>query len=167
MSDTPLGRLLDLEAIRNLRIRYSHYLDGNHIEDLGELFASDAVCDVGRGNWAGREAIRAGLAAAVQAYDHDRLGSYPFLHAVTNHWIEFLDADTAQGRCYLIDLETMSRRERDPWLLLGSYADEYHRIDGRWYIGRSRLDVFWPQRGAGGGRPGRDLVLPTAAAAQS
>lgn len=85
MTDSPVQRLLDLEAIRDLRIRYSHYLDGNYIDDLGELFAPDAVCDAGRGIWSGRNAIRAGLAEAVSAYDHDELGSYPFLHAVTNH----------------------------------------------------------------------------------
>ncbi|MBH9313573.1 nuclear transport factor 2 family protein [Pseudomonas aeruginosa] len=162
MIDLAIQRMADLEAIRSLRIRYSHYLDGNHMDELAALFAPDALCDAGRGLWQGREQIRAGLSAAFEAYDHDVEGSYPFLHAVTNHWIEFLDADTAQGRCYLIDLETMSKRERDPWLLLGSYADEYRRVDGRWFITRTRLDSFWPERQAGGGLPGRDLILPEA-----
>ena len=66
MSDTSLIKLLDLEEMRNLRIRYSHYLDTNHIHELGELFAPDAVCDVGTGVWVGREAIRTGLAEAFK-----------------------------------------------------------------------------------------------------
>lgn len=159
----PIKKLLDLEEIRNLRIRYGHYLDSNSLAEMAQLFAADAVCDVGQGPWQGRGAIRAGLQKAYDDYDLEQHGSYPFLHAVTNHWIEFLDADTAQGRCYLLDVQTIVKPVRDPWILLGSYADEYRRIDGRWQIARSRLDVFWPQRSAGGGHPGRDLVLPQVA----
>lgn len=155
-----IRKLLDIEEIRNLRSRYGHYLDSNSLEEMAQLFSDDAVCDVGQGIWQGRAAIRQGLQKAFEAYDLDHQGSYPFLHAVTNHWIEFIDADTAQGRCYLLDVQTIVKPVRDPWILLGSYADEYRRIDGRWQITRSRLDVFWPERAAGGGHPGRDLVLP-------
>jgi hypothetical protein len=156
----PVQKLLDLEDIKNLRLQYGHYLDSNSMADLGTLFAEDAVCDAGHGDWRGRAAIAAGLQQAFDDYDLERHGSYPFLHAVTNHWIAFIDADTAQGRCYLLDLQTIAKPVRDPWILLGMYADEYRRIDGRWYITRSRLDVVWPARNVGGGHPGRDLVLP-------
>ncbi len=155
-----LQKLLDLEDIKNLRHKYGHYLDSNSMMELGELFAADAVCDAGHGDWRGRAAIVAGLQQAFDDYDLERHGSYPFLHAVTNQWIEFIDADTAQGRCYLLDLQTITNPERDPWILLGMYADEYRRIDGRWLITRSRLDVVWPARNVGGGHPGKDLVLP-------
>ncbi|MED5597272.1 nuclear transport factor 2 family protein [Janthinobacterium sp. P210006] len=157
--------LLDLEAIKNLRIRYSHLLDSNRIAELAELFAPDAVCNAGLGEWRGRNAIRAGLQRAFDDYDTERHGSYPFLHAVTNHWVELLDADTAQGRCYLIDLHTRQPEQRDPWILLGAYADEYRRIDGRWQISRSQLDIVWPARNGGGGQPGDDLELPAREAA--
>jgi hypothetical protein len=160
MTDNALRRLFDLEEIRNLRIRYSHYLDGNHPDALERLFTPDAICEAGRGTWRGRAEISAGLADAFQAYDHDSTGAYPFLHAVTNHWIEFIDDRTAQGRCYLLDLETGSKPVPAPWLLIGSYADEYIRTDGKWLISRTRLDVVWPQRNGGGGRPGIDLILP-------
>lgn len=155
-----LERLLDLEEIRNLRIKYSHLLDGNRIEALGELFAEDAICDAGRGAWRGRAAIRDGLAEAIAAYDHDQHGSYPFMHAVTNQWVEITGEDTAEGRCYLLDLQTLGQAKDDRWILLGMYADEYRRIEGRWYISRTRLDVSWPSRDIGGGLPGEGLVLP-------
>lgn len=157
-------KLLDLEDIKNLRIKYGHYFDSNSMSDLGELFATDAIVDAGHGNWYGRDAIRAGLQKAFINYDLEKRGTYPFMHAVTNQWVEFIDADTAQGRCYLVDLQTIVKPERDPWILLGMYADEYRRIDGRWYITRSRLDVVWPTRNVGGGNPGKDLVLPEPAA---
>src|SRR6218665_1595201 len=111
-------KLLDLEEIKNLRIRYAHYLDSNNLGALAELFAPDAVCNAGLGDWHGRAAIRAGLQQAVLDYDLDRHGSYPFLHAVTNQWVELIAADLAQGRCYLLDLHTAHKPERDPWILL-------------------------------------------------
>ncbi|MRX10085.1 nuclear transport factor 2 family protein [Pseudoduganella sp. FT25W] len=156
-------KLLDLEEIKNLRMLYGHYLDSNSLTELAELFAPDAVCNFGAGDIHGREAIRDGLAKAFIEYDVERHGSYPFLHAVTNQWVEIVDADTAQGRCYLLDLHTVSKPGRDPWILLGMYADEYQRIDGRWYIARSQLDVVWPSRQVGGGHPGHGLVLPVRA----
>jgi hypothetical protein len=156
-------KLLDLEEIKNLRNKYGHYLDSNSMTELGELFALDAVCDFGQGPLRGRDAIRNGLQQAFIDYDLERRGSHPFLHAVTNHWVELIDADTAQGRCYLLDLQTIAKPTRDPWILLGSYADEYRRIDGKWYLARSQLDIFWPERNGGGGHPGNGLVLPAPA----
>lgn len=154
-------KLIDLEEIKNLRIKYAHFLDSNSIAELSEVFAVDAVVNVGQGEMQGREAIQAGLAQAFAQYDREQHGTHPFLHAVTNQWVELIDADTAQGRCYLLDLHTVTNTnaQRDQWILLGMYADEYRRIDGRWYITRSRLDVAWPSRSIGGGHPGRGLVL--------
>lgn len=153
-------KLLDLEEIRGLRIKYGHFLDSKSIDALGLLFSPDAICQLEGDPLEGRAAICLGLEKAFDLYDIEKHGSYPFLHAVTNHWIEFLDKDKAQGRCYLLDLQTISKPQRDPWILLGMYADEYRRIEGKWYISRSRLDMAWPERNVGGGHPGKDLVLP-------
>ena len=79
---------------------------------------------------------------------------------MSNHWIELLDDDHAQGRCYLIDFATQKPAGENPLLLLGLYADEYRRVDGQWLISRTRLDVVWPEPDIGGGTPGNDLVLP-------
>lgn len=155
----PIERLVSVEAIKTLRIKYAHLLDSNNISRLDEVFAQDAVVDAGRGRWEGIDDVLAGLREAYAAFDRPGIASYPFHHAVTNHWVEFIDENTAQGRCYLIDLQTDPTRER--WLLLGTYADEYRREEGRWIISRSRLDVTWPEPSVGGGLPGTDLVLPS------
>jgi hypothetical protein len=155
-----LNRLITLEAIRNLRLRYCHYLDANRMNLLAGLFTEDAICQVDRGSWTGREAIERGLSEAFSAFDTQRTGAYPFLHAVSNHWIEILDENRAQGRCYLIDFATQRPAGENPLLLLGLYADEYRRVDGQWLISRTRLDVVWPETNIGGGDPGNGLVLP-------
>jgi hypothetical protein len=156
-----LNRLLALEAIRNLRLRYCHYLDANRMEALGELFTEDAICQVDRGTWRGREAIRDGLAQAFVAYDIHQRGAYPFFHAVSNHWIEILGEERAEGRCYLIDFDASRPASVNPLLLLGAYADEYRRVEGKWLISRTRLDLVWPEPNVGGGDPGNGLVLPS------
>lgn len=158
---TDVSRLLAIEAIKNLRQRYCHYLDANQMDSLAALFTEDAICQVDRGTWRGRDAIRQGLADAFTAFDTDKRGRYPFLHAITNQWVELLDEDRAEGRCYLIDLATEGPKTSNPLFLLGLYADEYRSVDGRWLISRTRLDVVWPEPNVGGGNPGNDLMLPT------
>jgi hypothetical protein len=139
-----LQRLVSLEAIRDLRLRYCHHLDANRMDALAELFTEDATCHVDRAGWSGREAIKAGLAQAFRDFDTQQRGAYPFLHAVSNHCIEFLDDDHAEGRCYLIDFVTQRPAGENPLLLLGLYVDEYRRVNGEWLISRTRLEVVWP-----------------------
>lgn len=138
--------LLDREAIRDLRVLYAHHLDSNNIAALDQVFSADAVVEVTVGKMEGIAAIQAGLGEAFQLFDRDRRGSYPFMHAITNHWVQLTGPDTAQGRCYLIDFETASKPDPNPLLLLGLYADEYRRIDGQWRITSTRLEVVWPAR---------------------
>ena len=144
--DTKLKALLDREEIRNLRTLYAHHLDSNTIDALDEVFSADAVVEVTVGKMTGIDAIRSGLNDAFKLFDRDHQGSYPFLHAIANHWIKLTGPDTAQGRCYLIDFETASKPDPNPLLLLGLYADTYRRIDGEWRITHTRLEVVWPER---------------------
>ncbi|MBH0112097.1 nuclear transport factor 2 family protein [Novosphingobium sp. YJ-S2-02] len=139
-----LRALIDKDEIRDLRIRYSHLLDGNRIDELDEVFAADAVVEVTVGRMEGLDAIKAGLKDAYALFDRDGRCHYPFMHPIANHLIELTGPDTATGSCYLVDFETASKADPDPLLLLGLYADEYRRIDDAWRITRSRLDVVWP-----------------------
>ncbi|MQU04676.1 nuclear transport factor 2 family protein [Pseudomonas helleri] len=146
--DIKLKALLDREEIRALRTLYAHHLDSNNIAALDQVFSADAVVEVTVGKMQGIDAIRAGLAEAFMLFDRDKQGSYPFMHAIVNHWIQLTGPDTAQGRCYLIDFETASKPDPNPLLLLGLYADQYQRIDGEWRITHTRLEVVWPERNA-------------------
>ncbi|RZL24656.1 MAG: nuclear transport factor 2 family protein [Rhodococcus sp. (in: high G+C Gram-positive bacteria)] len=155
----PLDRLLATEEIRTLRIKYAHLLDSNNIDRLDEVFTSDAIVDAGRGQWEGLENVIAGLKEAYAAYDQTGDGIYPFHHAITNHWVEFTGPTIAEGRSYLIDLQTDPSKDR--WILLGTYADEYRIQNDGWRISRTRLDITWPEPAIGGGLPGNnDLELP-------
>ncbi len=42
-----IEELVESEAIRKLRVRYSHAFDGNRMDELVDLFTDDAVCEFG------------------------------------------------------------------------------------------------------------------------
>ena len=136
--------LLAIEEIKNLRIMYSHYIDGCDVPKLSELFCEDAVCEFGEeygGDWVGREAIRANY----ERYTPAAIPPYSFMHAVTNPWIRLTGPDTANGRWYLLDLNLFAGSE-NPLSLFGIYDDVYRKVDGCWLIARTRIDFLWPRR---------------------
>ena len=136
--------LLDIEAIRNLRMVYGHYYDGQDVDSLVDLFTDDAVCEFGPdygGDWVGKEQIRANF----NQYAQQEGPPYGVLHSVTNPWIRLIDETTANGRWYLHDLFTREGQE-SPLGLYGIYDDVYKKVDGRWLIDRTRIDFLWPKR---------------------
>ena len=153
MSNSDLAKLVDIEDIKRLRILYSHLLDTNDLDRLVGLFTEDAVCDFGLGIWTGRNELRDNWAKVHTQYDTNGTGSYPYLHSVTNHWIELTGPDSAEGRCYLLDWVT-AQIDRNPLLLLGVYADVYRKEAGVWRISHCRIDYVWPNRQVVGGVPG-------------
>ena len=56
-----LEDLLEIENIKQLRIKYSHFFDGKRIAELSDLFTEDAICEFGPdygGDWIGNEVIK-------------------------------------------------------------------------------------------------------------
>ncbi len=136
--------LAEIEAIKRLRIAYSHYFDGQQVDDLVDLFTEDAVCEFGPdygGDWVGKDAIRANFEQWSQAEGPQ----YGVMHAVTNPLIRLIDDTTAHGRWYLLDLRTTEGVE-NPLILFGIYDDVYRKIFGQWRIQRTRIDFLWPKR---------------------
>jgi ketosteroid isomerase-like protein len=139
-----IQELLETEAIRKLRVHYSHHFDGKRLDDLVDLFTDDAVCEFGPdygGDWLGKAQIRANYARFAEAEGPP----FGVLHAVTNHDVRLIDATTAHGRSYLLDLRTTEGVE-NPLILFGIYDDLYKKVAGRWRIHRTRIDFLWPKR---------------------
>ncbi len=70
--------LIDIEAIKNVRIMYAQYFDGQEMDNLADLFTEDAICEFDAahgGDWVGRETIRKNF----QGYANGR--PFTFLHA--------------------------------------------------------------------------------------
>ncbi len=145
MSDR-IATLLEIDEIRQLRTRYSHYLDSGRIDALDQVFTDDATLTVTVGSMNGIDQIKAGLTSGFQQFDRDKRGRYPFFHPVMNHDVWLTGDETAEGTCYLVDFETASKPDPNPLLLLGLYHDTYRKVDGSWRIASSALDVVWPTK---------------------
>ena len=141
---SPIEELLEIEAIRKLRVLYSHYFDGKRVDDLADLFCDDAVCEFGAefgGDWIGKDAIRANFTRFARVEGPE----YGVLHAVTNPLVRLIDSTTAHGRSYLLDLNTTEGVE-NPLILFGIYDDLYKKIGADWKFHRTRIDFLWPKR---------------------
>lgn len=139
-----LDDLLALEEIRNLRNRYAHYFDANEIDRLGELFTEDSVCEFGEaygGDWVGR----AEIVKRYREVHAARPEPFAFMHATTTPIVDLIDATTATGRAYLLDLN-LAPEATQPLLLVGVYDDLYRKVGGKWLIHRTRIDFIWPRR---------------------
>jgi ketosteroid isomerase-like protein len=133
-----LTRLRDVEAIRDVKIRYCWRYDRGDLPGVLELFTDDAVCELGSfGSWTGRAEIEAGY--RDQMVDSGVPGGR--LHALSNPLIE-VTGDTAIGRWYLVDYD-ISGGSAQPIRLLATYRDEYRQVAGRWLIARTALNVEW------------------------
>lgn len=141
---SPIEELLETEAIRKLRVLYSHHFDGKQLDDLVGLFTEDAICEFGPdygGDWIGKAQIRKNYAPFMQSEGP----AFGVLHAVTNHNVRLIDATTAHGRSYLLDLRTTEGVE-NPLILFGVYDDLYQKVGDQWKIHRTRIDFLWPKR---------------------
>jgi SnoaL-like domain len=140
-----IEELLEIEAIKEMRHLYSHYYDGNRLDELVDLFTDDAICEYGPnfgGDWVGKAQIRS-------RYHDFLIGSgravHSQMHAITNPWIRLLGTDEAYGRWYQLNLN-VAEGATNPINLFGIYDDVYRKVGGQWKIHRTRIDFLWPKR---------------------
>lgn len=141
-----IEELLDIETIKQLRIRGAQYLDSGRFEELVALYTEDALCEFGPyGTWRGHDDMRERLAEAEGPFHEG--GYFSNLHVITNHNVE-LDGDTATGVVYLVDFDTNEnlRKTGNPLFWLGLYDEEYRRAGDTWKIARQSLSFIWPER---------------------
>ena len=135
-----VDELREVEAIRKLRALYAHCLDGHDWDGVADLFSEDAVCEFtgpGYSDWVGREEIRAKYPEAALA----KAAPFAYLHLATNGVID-VDGDTATGRWFLCCL-IVGPDATQPVSVAGVYDETYRKIDGAWYIARTRIDHTW------------------------
>ena len=87
-----IEELLEIEEIKNTRHLYSHYYDGNMLDELVSLFTDDAICEFGPefgGDWVGKDQIRTnyheylyGSGRAIHSQMQTRRGSRKELSAI-------------------------------------------------------------------------------------
>jgi hypothetical protein len=126
-----LTELMAREAIRDLIARYSAGVDGNRLDDVVALFATDALVEFGGESYVGREGIlRMYTANGKKATGVGIQGRVQ--HMVTSTTIE-LGATTSRARSYML---VMTGSGIDHW---GRYLDEFARFGEHWLFAKRRI----------------------------
>jgi hypothetical protein len=132
-----LDRLLSLEAIRGLALRYALAVDGKDLDTLATLFAPDV--DNGR-HGTGPDGVR-------RFFDQSLRKFHSSMHLVANHVIDLDDDDDddhAGGVVYCLAQHHVL--EPDHWFDEAlAYWDSYERIEGEWRFRRRRVRSWYRQ----------------------
>src|SRR5262245_11778245 len=120
-----ITRLEDIEAIKQLKVRYSHICDDMHNPDrITSVFAEDGIWeipDVGRA--VGHQAIRELFRNFQKTFSFSQ-------HNMMNPLIE-VNGNRATGVWYIMGPWDSTTTGAKQWFAL-RYDDEYVKIDGEW-----------------------------------
>lgn len=136
-----LQRLVDLEAIRALKVRYARFCDdGYDPSGIASLFTEDGVWDGGQlfGRCEGHEAIKAHFRGAP--------ARIPWaLHYVLCPEIDLEpDGRSARGSWYLWQPCQVDRHGTvSQAYLAGTYADTYVKLEDGWRFRTVQVDARW------------------------
>jgi SnoaL-like domain len=132
----PIEHLIIERACEQLSIEYARLVDFRDQDNFVELFADDALLDVGR-RLEGKAAIRASI---MQRSEDVRSR-----HVITNIFIEVLDAHEARGIAYLTLYRHVGPASARYGAIgstlptaIGHYEDRYVRTDAGWRF-KSRI----------------------------
>ena len=126
----------DEKAIIDVTIAYTWALDTRSFDDLRQVFAPDAVGDLGGRHCEGIDAIIARIQEPLSKLDVTQ-------HVVTNHQVR-VDGDTAGCRCYLVGQHVKKGTEGgDTFIMAGVYEDELARTADGWRIVHRTLTIHW------------------------
>jgi hypothetical protein len=130
-----LDRLEIREACERLALDYSFFADSARMDEWSQLFADDGELRLFGQTHTGPAAIRAAVGAG-------RGPSALSVHAITNHRIDILNENEAEGTAYII-LFAGERKDGGPVAaaqitpgMVGTYQDAYKRTPSGWKFAR-------------------------------
>ena len=132
-------RLMDIEAIKQLKHAYFRCIDTANLEELGSLFHDDVVVHFIGGNYEWKlQGKQEYLANVSGAFSKQAVGQHNGHHPE----IQILSASEATGIWYLAD---------NMWILnhkaytggTAIYWDKYEKVGGRWLIKETRYERLY------------------------
>ena len=136
MNSSWADALSDEKAIIDLTIAYAWALDTRSFDDLRQVFAPDAVGDLGGRHCEGIDAIIARIQEPLSRLDVTQ-------HVVTNHQVR-VDGDTAECRCYLVGQHVKKGTAGgETFIMAGVYEDALARTADGWRIVHRTLTIHW------------------------
>ena len=120
-----IARLEDIEAIKQLKARYTHVCDDDHNPDtITSLFVEDGIWECPDFGLAkGHEEIRELFRKFNKMFNFSQ-------HNISNSIIE-VDGDRAIGIWYIQGPWTETEGDKKIWMT-ARYDDDYVKIDGEW-----------------------------------
>lgn len=132
-----LSRLEAIEEIKQLKARYSHFLDnGYDPEGIASLFAEDGEWIIEGQAIKGREAIMRHCERLPRVIPWS-------LHIMTTSTVT-IEADGEHANCvfYVQSTQTMNiGKESNAYLILGVFRDKCVKINGQWLFAEVRADI--------------------------
>jgi hypothetical protein len=127
--EADLQALLDRDAIRDLVLKYCHYVNKNDAEGISGLFSFDGRLLVPSGSELGDKSVYTGFQELLELYSKvtgaDR-GLRPFIH---NHYVELDGNECGRG---VLDVEMRVASQNYELAMIGEYADIYVKQNGVW-----------------------------------
>ena len=139
MDNAALQRLLDIQDIRDLVMRYCRAIDRRDLDQLPALYSADATDDHG--------AFSCGPAREFLALLPNILaGMIATSHQILNHYIE-VEGDYAEGEVYMIAYHlTRDEQGREIEVIIGGrYLDVYTKRGGAWQFQTRKIVSDWNQ----------------------
>ena len=141
-----VGRLEDVHAIKTLKYQYAAFCDaGYDLDGLCSVFVPDGRWAAsGHGDFRGHAEIR-------EYFTRLSTMVVDVLHYVTSPSIDVAeDRQSATGRFYLLCLCKQRRRDvpsiADPVVIIGTYEDQFVKVNGRWFFRELVVDVRFSKR---------------------
>lgn len=134
--------IVELEKIKQLRGKYSHYCDGLELERFLNLFTEDAILEADEkhgGRRMGKAEIRAMMEDIMASQK-----KYEMVHLAVNPLIELTGENQARGRWYLLDYNF--RYSEAPFRVAAIYHDQYQKIGEEWKFSHICLEFVYPYR---------------------
>ena len=126
-------RVADELAIRDLVSRYCDAVIRSDANDWGNTWAEDASWEV-MGNVAkGREQIVATWKSLMSMFT--------FVAQFPHHGVLQIEGDRGKGR-WMVTEHGRTEKGDNSTLTMGMYADEYVRVDGRWYFASRKFNLM-------------------------
>ena len=132
--ETMVQEMADREAIRDLPLRYCHYVWKKDVPAVVSLFTDDGEFDAG-----GAQAAAKGKEALLKSYEQglSSLDPHPFIH---NHVIDLESSDRATGTCYL---ELRATQDGKSMIAAAYYDDAYAKVDGAWKFRSRKVNMHY------------------------
>ena len=126
-------KLADELEIRALVERYCDAVIRSDENDWGDTWAADACWEVMGNVSKGRNEIVATWKSLM--------GMFTMVAQFPHHGVLQIEGDRGKGR-WMVTEHGRTAKGDAPTLMLGMYADEYVRVDGRWYFSSRTFNLM-------------------------